>query len=61
MRISDLTINKFQNIILNVRVFKNTWFNRFTHKENIGDEELRALIEQLETGQADAEYGRRYL
>jgi len=40
-----------------VRVFKNAWFNRFARKENITDDELRDIVGQLETGQADADLG----
>ena len=40
-----------------MRVFKNTWFNRFAKKEGITDEELREAVNQLETGQADADLG----
>jgi hypothetical protein len=40
-----------------VRVFKNTWFTRFARKENISDEELRDIVDKLEAGQADVDYG----
>jgi hypothetical protein len=40
-----------------VRIFKNTWFTRFAEKEGIIDDELRELVNQLETGQADANLG----
>jgi hypothetical protein len=40
-----------------VRVFKNTWFTRFAKKEGITDSELREAVNQLETGQADADLG----
>jgi hypothetical protein len=40
-----------------VRVFKNSWFSRFAEKEAISDEELRAIVDQLEQGQADADLG----
>ena len=40
-----------------MRVFKNAWFSRFARKENIGDDELRDIVNQLETGQADADLG----
>jgi hypothetical protein len=36
-----------------VRIFKNTWFSRFARKEKINDEELREIVKQLESGQAD--------
>jgi len=40
-----------------VRLFKNTWFNRFAKKEGITDNELREAVNQLEAGQADADLG----
>jgi hypothetical protein len=40
-----------------VRIFKNTWFTRFAEKEGITDGELQELVNQLETGQADANLG----
>jgi hypothetical protein len=40
-----------------VRLFKNTWFNRFAKKEGITDDELREAANQLEAGQADADLG----
>ena len=40
-----------------MRIFKNTWFTRFADKEGITDGELRELVNQLETGQADADLG----
>jgi len=40
-----------------VRIFKNAWFNRFARKENIGDAELRDIVDALESGQADADLG----
>jgi hypothetical protein len=40
-----------------VRIFKNTWFTRFAEKEGITDAELRELVNQLESGQADANLG----
>jgi hypothetical protein len=40
-----------------VRVFKTTWFARFAGKEGITDEELREMVNQLETGQAGADLG----
>ena len=40
-----------------MRVFKNTWFNRFASKEGITDAELREATSQLEAGQADADLG----
>jgi hypothetical protein len=41
-----------------MRVFKNTWFNRFARKEDIEDGELKAIVNDvLETGQAEANLG----
>jgi hypothetical protein len=40
-----------------VRIFKNTWFNRFAGKEGIADDELKAIVNQLEEGQVDADLG----
>jgi hypothetical protein len=40
-----------------MRVFKNIWFTRFAKKESISDEELRAVVDQLETGLPDAALG----
>jgi hypothetical protein len=40
-----------------VRLFKNTWFNRFAKKEGITDDELREAANQLEAGKADADLG----
>jgi hypothetical protein len=40
-----------------VRLFKNTWFNRFAKKEGITDDELHEAVNQLEAGQADADLG----
>jgi len=40
-----------------VRLFKNTWFNRFARKEGITDAELREATKLLEAGQADADLG----
>jgi hypothetical protein len=40
-----------------VRLFKNTWFNRFAKKEGITDNELREAADQLESGHADADFG----
>jgi hypothetical protein len=42
---------------LKVRVFKNTWFNRFAVKEGITDNELLEIVDQLEAKQADANLG----
>jgi hypothetical protein len=40
-----------------VRIFKTTWFTRFSGKEGITDDELREIVSQLEAGQADADLG----
>ena len=40
-----------------MRVFKNTWFNRFAVKEGITDSELKEAVNQLEKGQVDADLG----
>jgi len=41
-----------------VRIFKNTWFNRFADKEGITDGELVEIVNDvLEAGQADADLG----
>ena len=40
-----------------MRIFKNAWFSRFARKENIGDDELRDIVNQLEAGQADTDLG----
>jgi hypothetical protein len=40
-----------------VRIFKNDWFSRFAEREGISDGELKAAVNRLETGQADAGLG----
>jgi len=40
-----------------VRIFKNTWFNRFASKEGISDSELFEIVNQLEEGLFDADLG----
>jgi hypothetical protein len=40
-----------------VRIFKNAWFNRFAKKENIVDDELKAIVSDLENGLWDADLG----
>ena len=40
-----------------MRIFKNTWFNRFARKEGITDSELREIVNLLEEGLADADLG----
>ena len=37
-----------------MRIFKNTWFDRFADKEGITDKELWDMVDQLEDDQADA-------
>jgi len=40
-----------------VRIFKNTWFDRFADREGITDDELREMVNRLEAGQTDANLG----
>jgi hypothetical protein len=40
-----------------MRIFKNTWFARFADKNEISDEELKALVDGLETGNTGAGLG----
>ena len=40
-----------------VRIFKNTWFARFADKEGIIDSELKEVLDHLESGQVDADFG----
>jgi hypothetical protein len=40
-----------------MRIFKNLWFSRFAEKEGISDEELKAVVDQLEMGRFDADLG----
>lgn len=40
-----------------MRVFKNKWFDKFCKKQRIGDKELCQLIEAIENGNIDADYG----
>jgi len=40
-----------------MRIFKNSWFNRFADKEGITDEELRDIVGWLEADRADAKLG----
>lgn len=40
-----------------MRILKTTWFTRFADKEGIDDESLRAVVNQLEKGQFDANLG----
>ena len=52
-----LDFHGYLRYYLKVRIFKNTWFSRFVRKENIGDDELRDIVDQLEAGQADTNLG----
>lgn len=40
-----------------MRIFKNLWFSRFAEREGIEDEELKAVVTQLEEGQINANLG----
>jgi hypothetical protein len=40
-----------------MRIFKNKWFSRFAEKEAMSDEELKAIVPLLETGQANTNLG----
>ena len=40
-----------------MRIFKNTWFDRFADREGITDDELREMVNRLEAGQSDANLG----
>ena len=40
-----------------MRIFKNTWFNRFADKEGITDDELKEVVDRLKKGQFDADLG----
>ena len=40
-----------------MRIFKNTWFNRFADKEEIPDSELKEAVSQLEKGHASIDLG----
>ena len=44
-------------LYLHVRIFKNTWFDRFADREGITDDELTEAANLLEAGQADADLG----
>jgi hypothetical protein len=52
-----LEIRSFFSYYIEVRVFKNTWFNRFANKEGITDIELLDIVDKLEAKQADANLG----
>jgi len=54
---NTLCLFPFLWYIIFVRVFKNTWFNRFADKEGITDEELTEAANLLEAGKADADLG----
>jgi hypothetical protein len=40
-----------------MRIFKNAWFSRFAHGQNISDAMLREAIARAERGQVDANLG----
>ena len=40
-----------------MRIFKNTWFDRFAVKECITDCELKELVNRLEAGQGSTDLG----
>ncbi len=40
-----------------MRIFKNTWFQRFARREKIADETLRDAIARAEKGVVDADLG----
>jgi hypothetical protein len=40
-----------------VRIFKNKAFARFAAKEGIGDDELKAAVDEMERGLLDADLG----
>jgi hypothetical protein len=40
-----------------MRIFKNKWFTRFAQKNGISDDELKAIADILEAGQADVDLG----
>ncbi|MDR1247924.1 MAG: type II toxin-antitoxin system RelE/ParE family toxin [Treponema sp.] len=40
-----------------MRIFKNMWFSRYAAKEGIQDNELRDIVNVLESGQAEANLG----
>jgi hypothetical protein len=40
-----------------VRIFKTKWFSRFARQENIDDAKLAEVVQNLEHGLVDADYG----
>ncbi|GMO44522.1 MAG: type II toxin-antitoxin system RelE/ParE family toxin [Termitinemataceae bacterium] len=40
-----------------MRIFKNKWFCRFAEKARISDNDLKAIVADLENGVWDANYG----
>ena len=40
-----------------MRIFKNTWFERFARKRKIEDSVLVDVIQRIERGQIDADLG----
>jgi hypothetical protein len=40
-----------------MRAFKNTWFSKYANKNEISDEDLKNVVNLLESGQADADLG----
>ena len=40
-----------------MRIFKNAWFVRFAHAQNISDDALREAVLRAENGQVDADLG----
>ncbi len=40
-----------------MRIFTNTWFQRFAKKENLSDQSLKKAVRQMERGTIDADLG----
>ena len=40
-----------------MKIYKNSWFDRFTHKNNIEDKDLIKAVERAEMGLIDADLG----
>lgn len=40
-----------------MRIFKNSWFNRYARKERLSDEVLQRAVSQAEQGLIDADLG----